>query len=108
MLLSSRFLSFSRTAGRHRWVVYANLDWFTGQDPAAISPEWHGWVHHITDETPASAPGAYVPPLYAQPKRGVAGSAASSLGRYAPKGAWANPSQRSWVKVQAWKPPGTA
>jgi NADH:ubiquinone oxidoreductase subunit len=62
-------------------------------------------VHHVTDDTPASAPAAYAPPLYAQPKKGLP---ADKNARYAPKGAWANPAQRNWVKVQAWKPPGAA
>lgn len=89
--------------GRHRWVIYNNLDWYTGQDAASISPEWHGWLHHITDANPASAPAAYAPPLYAIPKKGLT---PVGVPRYAPKGAWTNPAQRSWVKVQAWKPPG--
>ena len=29
-------------AGRHRWVVYGDLDWPSGQDPTSIPPEWHG------------------------------------------------------------------
>ena len=44
--------------GRHRWVVYANLDWLTGQDPGKIPGEWHGWLHQITDETPATHPAS--------------------------------------------------
>lgn len=28
--------------GRHRWVVYGDLEWKTGQDPTSIPPEWHG------------------------------------------------------------------
>jgi NADH dehydrogenase (ubiquinone) 1 alpha subcomplex subunit 12 len=84
-------------------VIYNNLDWYTGQDAASIAPEWHGWLHHITDANPVTAPSAYAPPLYAVPKKGLT---PPGVPRYAPKGAWANPAQRSWVKVQAWKPPG--
>ena len=29
-------------AGRHRWVVYGDLNWPSGQDPTCVPPEWHG------------------------------------------------------------------
>ena len=29
-------------AGRHRWVVYANLDWPDGYEPTQVPAEWHG------------------------------------------------------------------
>ena len=28
----------------HRWVVYGNAN-----DPTSVPPEWHAWLHHITD-----------------------------------------------------------
>ena len=28
--------------GRHRWVVYANLDWPDGYEPTQVPAEWHG------------------------------------------------------------------
>ena len=34
----------------HRWVVYAGA-----QDPTSVPPEWHIWLHHITD-TPLTGP----------------------------------------------------
>ena len=27
-----------------RWVIYAKLD-----DPSAVPPEWHAWLHYTTD-----------------------------------------------------------
>jgi len=35
--------------GQHRWVEYANVH---DPDASAITPEWHGWMHHTFDETP--------------------------------------------------------
>ena len=36
-------------AGRHRWVEYADA---VDYDASSVPPEWHGWLHHITDHTP--------------------------------------------------------
>eukprot|EP01041_Mallomonas_annulata_P015594 gene15594-32939_t len=35
--------------GQHRWVEYANIH---DPDATMIQPEWHGWMHHVFDETP--------------------------------------------------------
>lgn len=29
-------------AGRHRWVVFGDLDWPSGQESSTVPPEWHG------------------------------------------------------------------
>ncbi|EOY33161.1 NADH dehydrogenase 1 alpha subcomplex subunit 12 isoform 1 [Theobroma cacao] len=34
--------------GRHRWVEYAKKDRY---DASQVPPEWHGWLHCITDHT---------------------------------------------------------
>ncbi len=37
--------------GKRRWVIY------NGEIEASrIAPEWHGWMHHTWDTTPAEAP----------------------------------------------------
>ena len=43
---------FERPGKPHarRWVVYAGP-----QDPSVVPPEWHAWLHHITD-APLVAP----------------------------------------------------
>jgi NADH:ubiquinone oxidoreductase subunit len=38
------------TTRRRRWVVYAGPD-----DASVIGPEWHAWLHHLTDK-PLPAP----------------------------------------------------
>ena len=35
--------------GQHRWVEYSNIH---NPDATMIQPEWHGWMHHMFDETP--------------------------------------------------------
>lgn len=35
--------------GQHRWVEYSNIHDY---DATMIQPEWHGWMHHMYDETP--------------------------------------------------------
>lgn len=39
---------------RDRWVVFANSTHYTGQNPTVVPPEWHGWLHFITDDNPAT------------------------------------------------------
>ena len=36
--------------GQHRWVEYADIH---NPDATMIQPEWHGWMLHMFDETPA-------------------------------------------------------
>jgi len=33
-------------AGQHRWCEPADAD---NYDASSISPEWHGWMHHMSD-----------------------------------------------------------
>ena len=35
--------------GQHRWVEYGDIH---NPDASMIQPEWHGWMHHVFDETP--------------------------------------------------------
>jgi len=39
--------------GQHRWVEYADIH---NPDATMIQPEWHGWMHHMFDETPDKMP----------------------------------------------------
>lgn len=34
--------------GRHRWVEYASKNRYNASQ---VPPEWHGWLHYITDHT---------------------------------------------------------
>jgi NADH:ubiquinone oxidoreductase subunit len=35
--------------GQHRWIEYKEIH---NMEPTSIPPEWHGWMHHQTDELP--------------------------------------------------------
>jgi len=39
--------------GQHRWIEYADIH---NYDASMIQPEWHGWMHHMFDETPNDPP----------------------------------------------------
>ncbi len=86
--------------GRDRWVVYGDgADW-VHQNPSKVPPEWHAWLHFVSDANPANH--EFQPPIYA-----LEGKVQPTMtsGRYMPKGSWENPNRRSWKKVQAWSPP---
>lgn len=38
--------------GQHRWVEYAGGKNFYENDASFVPPEWHGWLHHTTDDVP--------------------------------------------------------
>ncbi|EWM22343.1 nadh dehydrogenase ubiquinone 1 alpha subcomplex subunit 12 [Nannochloropsis gaditana] len=44
--------------GQHRWVEYKDIH---NYEPSSIPPEWHGWIHHMTDEVPAGKAGVTEP-----------------------------------------------
>jgi NADH dehydrogenase (ubiquinone) 1 alpha subcomplex subunit 12 len=88
-------------AGRHRWVVYARAEhWRESQDPTTVPPEWHAWLHHISDANPANADMGPRPAYEAQAVAHPTGTPAC----YQPKGAWENPHRRHWRKYEAWLP----
>ncbi|KAK0397919.1 hypothetical protein QR680_002338 [Steinernema hermaphroditum] len=40
---------------RNRWVQYPDRVWLD-YDASQIPPEWHRWLHHISNETPVEKP----------------------------------------------------
>lgn len=54
----NRYYRSSKCQGKHvgranterRWVVYKGE-----VEPSKVPAEWHGWLHHITDEKPSNA-----------------------------------------------------
>jgi NADH:ubiquinone oxidoreductase subunit len=81
----------TRPYGRHRWVVYKDMDEYHGSQ---VTSQWHAWLHCITDETPLMAPPKkhkfdieYVP------------CATGTAQQYLPKGSWENPQQRNWCAL---------
>ena len=47
------FTYLSSYKGRSRWVIY-NDKYGLDYDGSHIDPEWHGWIHYTTDETPVT------------------------------------------------------
>ena len=87
--------------GRHRWVVYHDL-W--NYNATTVPPEWHGWLHHITDDEPGANPNAFAKPFYAaEPTMTKTGT----MDKYQPKGAFIHKRQEmgQWKKYRAWTPP---
>lgn len=82
--------------GRHRWVEYKEIRWY---DASTVPPEWHGWLHFISDFTPDKLEA--LKPKYLQPhKPNYSGGG----NQYYAKGNSLNPNQRDWNRVQPWTP----
>eukprot|EP00887_Chlorella_sp_A99_P000556 scaffold17.g556.t1 len=72
---------------RNRWVVYAGAaDHWREQEASTVPPEWHGWLHYITDECPANA--TFPRPIYSSPEHRA--NATMTPEHYLPK-AWTPP-----------------
>lgn len=77
--LGNQYFERAGQRGRtRRWVIYAGAP-----DPSGVPPEWHAWLHHVTDAplarppypwlrqhspNPTGTPGRYLPPGH--PARG--------------------------------------
>uniref|UniRef100_A0A0E0MB83 NADH dehydrogenase [ubiquinone] 1 alpha subcomplex subunit 12 n=1 Tax=Oryza punctata TaxID=4537 RepID=A0A0E0MB83_ORYPU len=111
--------------GRHRWVEYAEKGRYNASQ---VPPEWHGWLHHITDSTgdeaisggfhlpgrPGGCPGftplAHFSLLLEQNakayivdhKENFSGEGEELI--YHSKGHALNPGQRDWTRYQPWEP----
>ena len=52
---------------KRRYVIYRNL-----AEASLVTPDWHGWMHHIVDEPPTVAPmkrQCVGTPAFAEPDR---------------------------------------
>lgn len=88
-------------SGRHRWVVYKDVEqgWST-YNAAAVPAEWHGWLNHVDDKP--GLEGA-TNPIYGvkfvQPYVGDAEM-------YQPKGSFLNKRGiKNWKRYTPWSPP---
>lgn len=81
---------------RKRWVLYKDT---FDYNSSGIPPEWHGWVNYINDLPPTKH--QFDKPIY-----GVEAyiTRTGTPAAYAPKGVWANPQKRNWLKYEAWQP----
>ncbi|EFJ04903.1 hypothetical protein SELMODRAFT_236885 [Selaginella moellendorffii] len=88
----------SGTAGRTRWVEYADKKYYNASN---VPPEWHGWLHYVTDHTAEQLedlrPKRYG--LEHQPNR--TGEGEQYI--YHSKGHVLSPNQRDWSRYDPWK-----
>ena len=108
--------------GRHRWVEYAKKDRY---DTSQVPPEWHGWLHCITDHTGDEASPVLTMLYYImkimclnlfilqllmlKPKRYGVEHKENLSGKgnefiYHSKGHALNRGQRDWTRYQSWQP----
>ncbi|CAN1309696.1 Probable NADH dehydrogenase [ubiquinone] 1 alpha subcomplex subunit 12 [Linum perenne] len=90
--------------GRHRWVEYAEKGRYNASQ---VPPEWHGWLHFITDHTGDEL--LFFQLLMLKPKRygvdhkeNVSGQGSDQI--YHSKGHALNPLQKNWTRYQSWEP----
>ncbi|BBM98902.1 NADH dehydrogenase (ubiquinone) 1 alpha subcomplex subunit 12 [Marchantia polymorpha subsp. ruderalis] len=84
--------------GRHRWVVYADKVY----NASAIPPEWHGWLHHITDHTPEQLEGLRPSRYGVEHMKNRTGEGEQYI--YHAKGHALNPNKRDWKRYEEWRP----
>ncbi|KAL2921478.1 putative NADH dehydrogenase [ubiquinone] 1 alpha subcomplex subunit 12 [Bienertia sinuspersici] len=85
--------------GRHRWVEYASKNRYNASQ---VPPEWHGWLHFITDHT-GDELLALKPSRYGiEHKENFSGEGDEYI--YHSKGHALNPGQRDWTRYQPWQP----
>ncbi|KAJ6795735.1 NADH-ubiquinone oxidoreductase subunit B17.2 isoform X1 [Iris pallida] len=88
--------------GRHRWIEYADKGRYNASQ---VPPEWHGWLHFITDHTGDEL-------LMLKPKRYGLEHKQNFTGEgdeyiYHSKGHSLNRGQRDWTRYQPWQPTKT-
>ncbi|XP_076814638.1 NADH dehydrogenase [ubiquinone] 1 alpha subcomplex subunit 12-like [Clavelina lepadiformis] len=81
--------------GRNRWVDYNQETWADKWDYNAsqITPEWHRWLHYMTDDPPTKVPPKQRPFLIKH-KRNMTGTNDCYV-----------PYSTTRPKIESWKPP---
>ncbi|XP_045682523.1 NADH dehydrogenase [ubiquinone] 1 alpha subcomplex subunit 12 [Phyllostomus hastatus] len=86
--------------GRHRWVVYTTemngKNTFWDVDGSMVPPEWHRWLHCMTDDPPTTKPPTPRKFIWANHKFNVSGTPAQYV-----------PYSTTRKKIQEWVPPST-
>uniref|UniRef100_A0A663MKY9 NADH dehydrogenase [ubiquinone] 1 alpha subcomplex subunit 12 n=1 Tax=Athene cunicularia TaxID=194338 RepID=A0A663MKY9_ATHCN len=87
--------------GRHRWVIYTNemngKNTFWEVDGSMVPPEWHRWLHSMTDDPPTTHPPVSRKFIWENHKFNLSGTP----GQYVPY-------STTRKKIQEWIPPTTA
>ena len=80
---------------RNRWVDYNKDNWKDKWDfnASMVAPEWHRWLHHMTDDPPTLVPPT-PRPFHMMHKKNMTGTKESYV-----------PYSTVKPKIEAWKPP---
>lgn len=84
--------------GRHRWVEYADIK---NYNASSVPPEWHGWLHYITDHTPEQLEELKPVRYGDEHKPNLSGQGVEFT--YHSKGHALNPSQKDWTRYEPWQ-----
>ena len=80
--------------GKRRWVM------FNGEAEASrVSPDWHGWLHHTYDESPADRPLAHK--AWEKPHQP---NLTGTMAAYAPAGSLRQAAPADRRDYEAWSP----
>ncbi|KAM7328087.1 NADH dehydrogenase [ubiquinone] 1 alpha subcomplex subunit 12 [Alexandromys fortis] len=86
--------------GRHRWVIYTTemhgKNTFWDMDGSMVPPEWHRWLHCMTDDPPTKIPPTARKFIWANHKFNVTGTPEQYV-----------PYSTTRKKIQEWVPPST-
>ncbi|CAN0887783.1 Probable NADH dehydrogenase [ubiquinone] 1 alpha subcomplex subunit 12 [Linum grandiflorum] len=85
--------------GRHRWVEYAEKGRYNASQ---VPPEWHGWLHFVTDHTGDELLMLKPQRYGVDHKENVSGQGSDQI--YHSKGHALNPLQKNWTRYQSWEP----
>lgn len=85
--------------GRHRWVEYGDKKRYNA---SSVPPEWHGWLHYITDRTPEQLQMLKPKRYGAEHRPNLSGEGEEFI--YHSKGHALNPGQRGWTRYEPWQP----
>lgn len=80
--------------GKRRWVIYSSE-----AEASKVSPDWHGWLHHTFDNSPADNPLPHKE--WEKPhQENLTGTAAA----YAPPGSILQAKPAARADYEAWQP----
>uniref|UniRef100_A0A8D0Q8N5 NADH dehydrogenase [ubiquinone] 1 alpha subcomplex subunit 12 n=1 Tax=Sus scrofa TaxID=9823 RepID=A0A8D0Q8N5_PIG len=86
--------------GRHRWVIYTTemngRDTFWDVDGSMVPPEWHRWLHCMTDDPPTTKPPTARKYIWTNHKFNVSGTPQQYV-----------PYSTTRKKIEEWVPPST-
>ena len=91
--------NLNRLPGRQRFVIYAG--WGKNYDPSQVPPEWHHWLHQISDRTPVERPVKPYP--YQLSHQQMRLSHYGIAANYNPPGSWTRQEPKAPSTYKVWE-----